>query len=131
MIFTDTSFWVALHDRRDDRHEGAVKLLREHDGGQLVISDHVQGETWTTLRARAGQRAAVGFLDAVASSERVRVVFVSEALETQAFEWLRAHGERPYSFVDATSFALMRSLGVGRALTFDSDFAVAGFVIAS
>lgn len=57
----------------------------------------------------------------------MRLVFVGEELATEALEWLRQHDERAYSFVDATSFALMRSLGVERALTFDSDFAIAGF----
>jgi predicted nucleic acid-binding protein len=36
--------------------------------------------------------------------------------------------ERPYSFVDATSFALMRKLRIEEALAFDGDFAAAGFV---
>lgn len=128
MIFADTSFWVALRDRRDDRHRRARELLRELEGEELLTSDHVRGEAWTFLRARAGHAAAVGFLDALASSERVRILVVGEALETEALGWLRKHDERPYSFVDATSFALMRSLGVERALTFDSDFVTAGFV---
>jgi hypothetical protein len=42
--------------------------------------------------------------------------------------WLRHHDERPCSFVDATSFALMRSLGIREALAFDGVFAAAGFV---
>jgi predicted nucleic acid-binding protein len=42
--------------------------------------------------------------------------------------WLVQRAEREYSFVDATSFALMRMLRIREALTFDADFAAAGFV---
>ena len=52
---------------------------------------------------------------------------MSEALEREAIAWLRRHDERDYSFVDATSFALMRSLRIREALAFDGDFAAAGF----
>ncbi|MGH2926619.1 MAG: type II toxin-antitoxin system toxin 23S rRNA-specific endonuclease VapC20, partial [Solirubrobacteraceae bacterium] len=45
-----------------------------------------------------------------------------------AWEWLRRHDEREYSFVDATSFALMRQLRLREALAFDGDFSAAGFV---
>ena len=50
-----------------------------------------------------------------------------EALEAEAWAWLRVHDERPYSFVDATSFALMRKKRITDALAFDGDFAAAGF----
>jgi uncharacterized protein len=70
----------------------------------------------------------VRFLDAVASSPRLRVVQVSERLQATALTWLRSHDERQYSFVDATSFAVMRELGVDRALAYDGDFAAAGFL---
>ena len=48
--------------------------------------------------------------------------------EQNAWEWLRRHDEREYSFVDATSFALMRRLAIREAFAFDGDFAAAGFV---
>ena len=64
----------------------------------------------------------------LARTKRLNVVFVSEDLESQALRWLRRHDERPYSFVDATSFALMRSLRIKEALAFDGDFTAAGFV---
>ena len=41
---------------------------------------------------------------------------------------LRRHDERVYSFVDATSFAVMRQLGITEALAFDGDFSAAGFI---
>jgi predicted nucleic acid-binding protein len=47
--------------------------------------------------------------------------------ELPVLRWLRRHDEREYSFVDATSFALMRSLRIREALAFDGDFTAAGF----
>ncbi len=55
------------------------------------------------------------------------VAFVSEDLENGALRWLRRHDEREYSFVDATSFALMRQLRIRDAFAFDGDFTSAGF----
>jgi uncharacterized protein len=94
----------------------------------LVTSNHVRGETWTFLLRRAWRDAGVRFLDSLEETDRVQVVFVDEHLEREALAWLRRHDEREYSFVDATSFALMRALGIREALAFDGDFAAAGFV---
>jgi len=52
---------------------------------------------------------------------------VSRQLEEEAWRWLRGRDEREYSFVDATSFAVLRSLPIREALAFDGDFAAAGF----
>ena len=128
MIFVDTSFWVALRNRSDARHEEAAALLAGHGDEGLVTTNHVRGETWTFLRRRAGHGAAVDFLDAVEQSPRVEIVHVPEKTETQALRWLLDRDEREYSFVDATSFALMRSRRIRNALAFDGDFAAAGFV---
>ena len=128
MIFVDTSFWVALRNRRDDRHAAAVALLERHGDVPLITTNHVRGETWTFLRRRAGHAAAVDFLDALAGSSRVQVQLIGADLEDEALGWLRRHDERAYSFVDATSFVLMRELRIREALAFDGDFSAAGFV---
>jgi predicted nucleic acid-binding protein len=127
VIFVDSSFWIALRMRRDDRHEAAVALAEATAAEALATSNHVRGETWTFLRRRDGHRSAVAFLDLVERSPRIRVHHVTDDLELEALRWLRRHDEREYSFVDATSFALMRSLRIRRALAFDGDFAAAGF----
>ena len=67
------------------------------------------------------------FLDAVAASPRV-LVQVTDSLEATALTWLRSHDERGGSFVDATSFAVMRTMGIDRAPAYDGDFTAAGFV---
>ena len=128
MIFVDSSFWIGLSDRRDQRHGQATTLFRMHQGAGLVTTNHVRGETWTFLRKRHSHAAAVRFVDSTENTDRLRVVQAPEDVEREAWSWLRRHDERVYSFVDATSFALMRSLGIREALAFDDDFTAAGFV---
>jgi uncharacterized protein len=128
VIFVDSSFWIGLVFPRDGRHADTKALYELYAGTRLVTSNHVRGETWTVLRRRVGHRIAVGSLALLDSAPRLRIEFVSQDLETEALRWLRRHDERPYSFVDATSFALMRKLRIREALAFDGDFAAAGFV---
>jgi predicted nucleic acid-binding protein len=125
--FVDSSFWVALLVPRDARHQEAKALWRT-SRTTLLTTSHVVGETWTFLRRRAGHSAAVSFLDATGRSERLVVVHVDQEIERAAFDWLRRHDERVYSFVDATSFEVMRRRRLSEALAFDGDFAAAGFV---
>lgn len=129
MIFVDTSFWVAIHNRRDGHHEEARTLVERHSRRQLVTTNQIRGETWTFLRRRAGHRTAVSFLDVLERSPRVSLALVSERAEQRALSWLRQHDEREYSFVDATSFDVMRTMRIRDAMTFDDgDFAAAGYV---
>lgn len=128
MIYVDTSFWFALRRPRDRRHELARDVLARHRHDLLLTSSLVQGETWTLINRRVGHAAAVGFLDQTDRSARLRVEHVTEGLERQALTWLRQRPDREFSFVDATSFALMRHLGLTEALAFDDDFTAAGFV---
>jgi uncharacterized protein len=128
VIFVDTSFWIAIHIARDDHHQAAQRALRAVGRERLVTTNHVRGETWTFLRRHTWHELAVAFLNRLERTQRLEVVFVDQQRETEALSWLRRHDEREYSFVDATSFALMRALGIRDALAFDDDFTAAGFV---
>ena len=127
MIFVDTSFWIAVM-AEDDAHHGEAERLIRSAPARLVTSNHVRGETWTFLNRRYGHSPAVAFLETLLRMARVRLEFVDRTLEDESLRWLRQHDEREYSFVDATSFALMRSLRIHEALAFGGDFAAAGFV---
>jgi predicted nucleic acid-binding protein len=58
VIYVDTSFWVALRNRRDRHHGEARELYRRHADAGLVTSNHVRGETWTYARSSPGPAAA-------------------------------------------------------------------------
>ena len=128
MAFVDTSFWIASVITRDSRHADAVALADRLRETPAVTSNLVLGEAWTLLVRRVGHVHAIRWLDRVRRELELRIERVEAELEAESWEWLRTHDERPYSFVDATSFALMRKLRITEALAFDGDFAAAGFV---
>ena len=127
MRFADTSFWFGLQERRDHRHQLARALV-ERGIGRIVTTNHVVGETWMLLRRRSGHHAAVGFIDRITALPVSEIVHVDKDAEADAWRWLRSRSEREYSFVDATSFAVMRRRRIREALAFDGDFNAAGFV---
>ena len=128
MRFVDSSFWIALNYRRDAHHLGAAGLWDGRGSTPLLTSPLILGETWTFLRRRAGPHHAAGFLKALRRVRTLTVVHVDEVVEEEAWRWLERHDERPYSFVDATSFALMRRRRLREALAFDGNFSAAGFI---
>jgi len=125
--FIDTSFWIALASTRDDRHAEA-RSLASANHGSLLTSNHVVGETWTFVRRRYGHASAVACIRTLRGIPVLTIHHVDETLEDDARRWLQRHDERDYSFVDATSFALMRRRRLREALAFDDDFSAAGFV---
>ena len=127
MRFVDTSFWVALRFARDGRHPEA-RAIWEAGTGAILTSTLVIGETWTFLRRRAGHDRAMQFREAVLRLPSLTLAHVDDGLETEAWRWLARHDKRTYSFVDATSFAVMRRHRIREALAFDGDFSAAGFV---
>ncbi len=130
MIFVDTSFWFAWQVPTDVNHASARMLLDKYGPSQpLLTSDRVCEETWTLLRRRRGHGPAVAFVDALQSPKTSVITrAITPKLAAAAWAWLRKHDEREYSFVDASSFSLMRKVGVRDALAFGGDFAAAGFV---
>jgi predicted nucleic acid-binding protein len=129
-VFVDTSAWFAIQVRDDACHEDARLVLPAIMDAchSLITSNLIVGETYTLLRLSKGYRAAKRFLDTLGRSGKLERLFITEHLERQAYEILHRYADHPFSFVDATSFALMRQQHIPHAFTFDSHFATAGFL---
>ncbi len=132
MKFADTSWWVAWALPDDARHPAALALVGSLGRTEQVLTTNlVVGESWTFLRRKDSHPTAVALLDRIetlTNDERLAVHHVTEEQEDAAWEWLRRHDERVYSFVDATSFRVMRDRRLREAFAFDQDFAAAGFI---
>jgi predicted nucleic acid-binding protein len=120
-VFIDSSFWFAMGVARDGHSARAQAIARQIDA--FLTTDHVIVETWLLLNSRFDRHAAELFWD------RFRDGAVSvEMVGWADMQAARAIGEKyvdqDFSLVDRTSFAVMERLGLTRAASFDSDFAV-------
>lgn len=123
-LFVDTSAFYAAVDKGDRDHARALTLLATAEA--LVTTEHVVVETWLLVQRRIGSSAADAFLDGVMQGGAA-----IEMIEAADFEAARriaiAFSDQQFSIVDRTSFAAMERLGLSRALSFDSDFAIYRF----
>ena len=129
-LFVDAGGWIALANADDQYHGRAAAAYPEflHVYRRLLTTTLVVAETFIALRLGLGHAAAVRFLDLLEASPRIHRVPVERALEHEAEQILRQFRDQRFSYVDAVSCALVRSLGVTDALAFDQHFSTAGFV---
>lgn len=126
-MFVDAGPFIGLYVERDQYHDRAVAAwaLRQANTSDLVTTNFVLAET---LNLIGKSRPAVATADAgLAIYRRITIVPVEESDVIGALHWMRQYADQRFSFVDCTSFVLMRRLGLKRAFTFDHHFAVAGF----
>ena len=129
-LFVDTGAWFALQVPDDRWHQAATETLRlaVEGGYELATTNHVVGETYTLLTCTHGTRVARQFVSTLSKSSRVRVSHVGPEVEVRAWEILGRFDDQKFSFVDGTSFAMMKDQGIVRAFAFDKHFRAAGFV---
>ena len=130
-VFVDTSGWYALTNAGDIHHERATQCLRLvlAERRTLILTNHVASETYTLLRVRLGAAQAGAFLSRTRDSAFTERVFVPGSWEEAAEDLLMRYQDQDFSYVDATSFIVMRRLGVQQTLAFDHHFSTMGFTL--
>jgi predicted nucleic acid-binding protein len=130
-VFVDTSALYALYSPDDELHDRAVFTLRDlhRQRSPLVTTNFVMIESYVLVHARGGPLALLEFRSAIATSAWLEQVLVTPEQETLGWSLLERRRDKGYSFVDATSFVVMRALGIQRAFSFDAHFSQEGFEI--
>jgi predicted nucleic acid-binding protein len=123
-VFVDTGAFVAVRNSREDEHERARTALAGLVGerAQLFTSNYVLAETYAALLIRLGRDEAFAWARRFRSSQAIEVIRVEQDIEEIAWSIIEAEEKEGWSFVDATSFALMDREGTREALTFDRHF---------
>ena len=129
--FLDTSALFAMASRGEtsylqsrDAFEGLTRA-----GSMFVTTELVLGELHALALSRVGPEHAAGLIELLGASARILTVPAEAALREQGLSLLRARPGRRYSLTDATSFVVMREMGIDTAFTLDADFAAEGFTV--
>ena len=125
--FIDTSYFFARLVAHDQWHSKAKRAASANLAA--VTSSLVLNETASLLQAKGMFPTALTFLAGVRHSEQIRVIHVDPVLQAEAWDLFGKWGATGANVVDCASFAIMRSLSIRRAFTFDHHFQVAGFEI--
>lgn len=130
-VFVDTSAFVALRNRAEREHDPARQTLRElvRERVALFTSNYVFSETYTALLVRVGRAEAIEWGRRFRAGSAVELVRIDADVEEDAWSILEQHGDKRWSHVDATSFALMAREGVDEAFSLDVNFAQRGLRI--
>jgi len=119
MIFVDSSFFIALVDRKDQWHPAAKAVLPVLTDETIIISDLIITESITIIGRRSGGKAGEQlyhyFID------NCDLVFIDEKiLKGSMSVFLRYDGTLSVS--DSASVFIMMEKNIDRILSFDSDF---------
>jgi predicted nucleic acid-binding protein len=111
-LLVDTAAWTALELANDHNYSAAFEFRQE------------AGRTyrWVTTHAKATQ-----FYERVWQSASLDIVQVVPPHETLAWDIFRQYVDKKFSAVDCISFAVMKTMRITSAFTFDHHFRQAGF----
>ena len=124
-VFIDTGYFFARLVARDQWHERAKKAVPPDL--EAVTSSLVINETISLLQAKGMFSAALSFLRGIRGRPGVRIVHIDAVLQAKAWELFGRWGATGANAVDCASFAVMESLSIRKAFTFDEHFEIAGF----
>lgn len=112
-------------DRADRDHHAAADILAQlrEDRAAVFTTNLVRAEAYTLIGLRLSWHVAKQWL----ASFDIRVERGTTEDEDHAVDILLKHDDKTYSFVDATSFAVMQRLRVTEAFAFDRHFQQFGF----
>ncbi|MFO7295339.1 MAG: PIN domain-containing protein [Clostridia bacterium] len=130
-IFLDTGAWIALVNSRDQWHQQAKKTYQMMPRyWERVSSIMVISETYTFLRYRMHADVAIQFLRIIEEAEEegyLKVHYLDYGIRKLSEQILHDFQDQNLSYVDATSIAIMKLLGIRKVFGFDHHFLISGF----
>ncbi len=125
-VFVDTGIFVALHNADDEFHSKSNALVKQAlkgEFGRIFTSDYVIDEAITTALVRTKRHDLAEDLgNFIIASPRIGKIWIDEESFSKAWEKFRVLKDRPLSFTDCTSIALMEMKGIKHIMSFDGDF---------
>jgi len=125
-VFVDTGIFVALHNADDEFHSKSKALMKQAlkgEFGRIFTSDYVIDEAITTALVRTKRHDLAEDLgNFIITSPRIGKIWIDEECFGKAWEKFRVLKDKPLSFTDCTSIALVEVKTIKQIMSFDGGF---------
>lgn len=130
-VYVDTSWLVALIDKRDQHQRDAVALAESLAAEQafLLSTDAVVIELCNYFARSPLRVEAITWVDEIRAAAGWEIVPTDRALLARAERLYRRHDDKSWSLTDCIGMELMRTRRIRDAATTDAGFRQAGFRI--
>ena len=68
------------------------------------------------------------YINAIKAIPSIFIIHIDQAADSEAWRLCQSRPDKAWSLVDASSFVIMKQLGIQTALTTDRHFEQAGFI---
>ncbi len=123
--------FVGRYVDSDQSHKAAAALWDEFEKLAIpsITSSFVLAEAMTLIGRRTTHHFAARRARLIYASHSLTIVRPTVKDELQAVLLFEKYADKSISFVDCTSFAIMKRLGITDVFAFDRHFAIAGFTV--
>lgn len=127
-FFIDSSALFTWWDKKAEEGEQITALIVE---GQvpLVTTNLVFAETISLVTKRLGKLRGVEAGETILSSSVIRLSYLDEHLQREAWRLYRKYKDKDFDFIDATSFIYCQRYGIKEVITLDRHFSQMGFTV--
>ena len=126
VVFVDTGIFVALRNADDEFHVRSKELMKRAlrgEFGRICTSDYVMDEAITTALVRTRRHdLAVDLGKYIIESPRIIKLWTTKDTFDMAWEKFKTFKDKPLSFTDCISLALMEKDRIKQIISFDSGF---------
>jgi len=125
-VFIDTGVFVALRNADDELHTRSKELIKQAlkgKFGRVYTSDYVIDEAVTTALVRTRRHdLAVDIGKYIIETPRITKLWTTKDTFDTAWQKFKTFKDKPLSFSDCTSLALMEKNRIKQIMSFDSGF---------
>ena len=119
MIFADSSFFIAILNRKDQWHKDIPKVLPQIDKVKKITSILVLSETVTLVGSLSGGKASILIYEYII--DNYEVIYMDKTLSKNAMEKFIQY-DGTLSLADCVSLEIMEIHQINNIVSFDSDF---------
>lgn len=126
--FLDTSFIIALFNKKDQYHHKSIKLQNSFDDSdKFYLSDAIILEIGNSLSHPTFRQDIVAFIKAISKNDNFIIYPINPEIIDKGLKIYSTYKDKYRGLVDCISFSLMKTENISLALTTDNHFEQAGF----